>query len=80
MDSLQLIVGTFSNVSLDSFLKIEQEIYICITYKNMASWEPVDVDRDEIDFENEYDKEDPIDDADLNESMTTRNKSIREQE
>ena len=37
----------------------------------MASWEP-----DEIDFEDEYDKADPIDD----ESMNILNKSIREQE
>ena len=41
----------------------------------MASWE-----RDEIDFEDQYDKADPIDDADLDESMTILNKSIREQE
>ena len=41
----------------------------------MASWEP-----DEIDFENEYDKTDPIDDADLDESMNELNKSIQEQE
>ena len=41
----------------------------------MASWEP-----DEIDFEDEYDKADPIDDADLDESMTILNESIREQE
>ena len=41
----------------------------------MASWEP-----DEIDFEDQYDKADPIDDADLDESMTILNKSIREQE
>ena len=40
----------------------------------MASWEP-----DEIDFEDEYDKADPIDDADLDESMTILNESIREQ-
>ena len=33
----------------------------------------------EIDFEDEYDKVDPIDDADLNESMTTLNESIGEQ-
>ena len=30
----------------------------------MASWEP-----DEIDFEDQYDKADPIDDADLDTSM-----------
>ena len=41
----------------------------------MALWEP-----DEIDFEDEYDKADPIDDDNLNESMNELNKSIREQE
>ena len=41
----------------------------------MASWEP-----DEIDFEDEYDKADPIDDDNLNESINELNKSIREQE
>ena len=41
----------------------------------MASWEP-----DEIDFEDEYDKADPIDDDNLNESMNELNKSIQEQE
>ena len=41
----------------------------------MATWEP-----DEIDFENGYDKTDPIDDADLDESMNELNKSIQEQE
>ena len=41
----------------------------------MASFEP-----DEIDFEDQYDKLDPIDDADLDESMTILNESIREQE
>ena len=41
----------------------------------MASWEP-----DEIDFEDQYDKTDPIDDADLDESINELNKSIREQE
>ena len=46
----------------------------------MATWEPVDIDRDEIDLEDEYDKADPIDDANLNESITTLNESIREQE
>ena len=40
----------------------------------MASWEP-----DEIDFEDEYDKADPIDDADLDTSMNELNESIREQ-
>ena len=41
----------------------------------MASWEP-----DEIDFEDQYDKTDPIDDAYLDEPMNELNKSIREQE
>ena len=41
----------------------------------MASWEP-----DEIDFEDQYDKTDPIDDAYLDESMNELNESIREQE
>ena len=41
----------------------------------MASWEP-----DEIDFEDQYDKADPIDDADLDVSMTLLNESIRVQE
>ena len=41
----------------------------------MATWEP-----DEIDFEDEYDKADPIDDADLDASMNELNKSIQEQE
>ena len=41
----------------------------------MATWEP-----DEIDFEDQYDKSDPIDDANLDESMTILNESIREQE
>ena len=41
----------------------------------MATWEP-----DEIDFEDEYDKADPIDDADLDTSMNELNKSIQEQE
>ena len=35
---------------------------------------------DEIDFEDQYDKADPIDDADLDTSMTLVNESIREQE
>ena len=39
------------------------------------AWEP-----DEIDFEDQYDKADPIDDANLDESMNELNKSIREQE
>ena len=41
----------------------------------MASWEP-----DEIDFEDQYDKADPINDADLDTSMNELNKSIQEQE
>ena len=41
----------------------------------MASWEP-----DEIEFEDQYDKVDPIDDDSLDESMNELNKSIREQE
>ena len=41
----------------------------------MASWEP-----DEIDFEDEYDKADPIDDANLDESINELNESIREEE
>ena len=41
----------------------------------MASFEPVD-----IDFEDQYDKLDPIDDADLDTSITLLNESIREQE
>ena len=41
----------------------------------MDSWEP-----DEIDFEDQYDKADPIDDADLDASMTLLNESLRVQE
>ena len=41
----------------------------------MATWEP-----DEIDFEDQYDKADPIDDADLDASMTLLNELMREQE
>ena len=41
----------------------------------MASWEP-----DEIDFEDQYYKADPIDDTNLDESMNELNRSIREQE
>ena len=37
----------------------------------MASFEP-----DEVDFEDQYDKLDPIDDADLDKSMTILNESI----
>ena len=41
----------------------------------MATWEP-----DEIDFEDQYDKADPIDDDSLDESINELNRSIREQE
>ena len=41
----------------------------------MASLEP-----DKIDFEDQYDKADTIDDADLDASMALLNESIREQE
>ena len=41
----------------------------------MATWEP-----DEIDFENQYDKADPIDDTDLDASMTLLNESMQVQE
>ena len=41
----------------------------------MASWEP-----DEIDFEDEYDKADPIDDDNIDESINELNKSTRKQE
>ena len=41
----------------------------------MATWEP-----DETDFEDQYDKADPIDDEDLDASMTILNELIREQE
>ena len=41
----------------------------------MATWEP-----DETDFEDQYDKADPIDDADLDASMTLLNESMRVQE
>ena len=41
----------------------------------MATWEP-----DEIYFEDQYDKADPIDDANLEESINELNESIREQE
>ena len=41
----------------------------------MASWEP-----DEMDFEGEYDKADPIDDDNLDESISELNKSILERE
>ena len=38
------------------------------------------IELDEIDFEEQYDKADPIDDADLDASMTLLNESIRVQE
>ena len=38
------------------------------------------VDIDVIDFEDEYDNADPIDDANLDESINEMNRSIREQE
>ena len=41
----------------------------------MATWEP-----DEIDFEDQYDKADPIDDAKLDELINELNESMREQE
>ena len=41
----------------------------------MATWEP-----DEIDYEDQYDKANPIDDADLDTSINELNESIREQE
>ena len=41
----------------------------------MASFEP-----DEIDFEDQYDKTDPIDDADLVASLTILSESMRVQE
>ena len=41
----------------------------------MATWEP-----DEVDFEDQYDKADPVDDANLDESINELNESIREQE
>ena len=41
----------------------------------MATWEP-----DEINFKDQYDKADPIDDANLDESINELNESIREQE
>ena len=41
----------------------------------MPSFEP-----DKIDFEDQYDKLDPIDDANLDESMNELNESMREQE
>ena len=40
----------------------------------MALWEP-----DEIDFEDQYNKVNPIDDANLDESINELNRSIREQ-
>ena len=46
-----------------------------MTYKKMASLE-----LDEIDFEDQSDKVDPINDADLDVSMTLLNESIQEHE
>ena len=37
-------------------------------------------EQDEIDFEDQYDKLDPIDDANLDESINELNESMREQE
>ena len=47
-----------------------------MTYKNMA--ETVDIDV--IAFEDEYDKADPIDDANFDESINELNRSIWEEE
>ena len=41
----------------------------------MAAWEP-----DEIDFEDQYDKVDPLDDDSFDKSINELNKSIQEQE
>ena len=41
----------------------------------MATWEP-----DEIDFEDQYDKADTIDDTNLDKLINELNESIREQE
>ena len=41
----------------------------------MATWEP-----DEIDFEDQYDKADPIDDSNLDTFMNELNEAIREEE
>ena len=49
-------------------------VYI-YSIQKMASWEP-----DEIDFQGDYDKVDPIDDANLDESINELNRSILEQE
>ena len=46
-----------------------------ITYFYMDSWEP-----DEIDFEDQYDKADPIDDDDFDETINELNISIQKQE
>ena len=43
-------------------------------------WSSRYIDRYEIDFKDEYEKADPIDDANLNESITKLNESIRKQE
>ena len=47
-----------------------------MTYKDMAEA----VDTDIIDFEDEYDKTDPIDDVNLGELINELNRLIREQE
>ena len=63
----------------ENFLQFAAKNITCfyITYeKNMASREPVNIDHDEIDFEDEYDKADPIDDVNLDESITALNESI----
>ena len=54
-------------------VKIFWHIYYNI--KKLASLEP-----DEIEFEGEYDKADPIDDANLDESINELNRSILEHE
>ena len=41
----------------------------------MVTWEP-----DEVDFEDQYDKADPIDDANLDESINELNRLIQERE
>ena len=46
-----------------------------IWHIKIATWEP-----DEIDFEDQYDKADPIDDVNFDELINELNRSIREQE
>ena len=55
-------------------IQIVRHIYIYMTSKKLA--EAVDIDCYEIDFEDEYDKADSVDDVDLNESIANLNKSI----